>query len=88
MLDFCLWPKKWEIQNFFEIVYHSPTALGAFLNHASQKILLSIEIEPLVVDVQCWWSYLMLFREEDIFDLESCTGVTLNFLKFFVIGCL
>ena len=30
MLDFCLEPKKWEIQNFFEIGPRLDTAPGAF----------------------------------------------------------
>ena len=79
VLDFCLWPKKWEIQNVFEIGPHLHIAPGAFLNRAPKIILISIEIQPLVLDMQCWYSYLMLFREEDIYDLESCIGVTLNF---------
>ena len=32
VLDFCLWPKKWETQNFFEIWPHLPTAPGLFWN--------------------------------------------------------
>ena len=79
VLDFCLWPKKWEIQNVFEIGPYLPTAPGAFLNRAPKIILISIEIEPLVLDIQCWYSYLMLFTEEDIYDLKSCIRVTLNF---------
>ena len=55
---------------------------GIFLNRAPKIILLSIKIEPLVLDMQCWYSYLLLFREKDIYDLESCIGVTLNFLNF------
>ena len=82
VLDVCLWPKKWEIQTFFEIGPNLPTAPGAFLNRAPQNILISIEIEPLVLDTQCWYSCLMLFRVEDIYDLESCIGVTLNFFNF------
>ena len=58
---------------------HSPTAPGAVFNRVLQNILISIEIEPLVLDMQYWYSYLMLVGEEDIYDLESCIGVTLNF---------
>ena len=75
VLDFHLWPKKWEIQNFFEIGPHLHTAPKAFLNRTPKIILMSIEIEPLVLDMQCCYSYLMLFREEDIYDLESCIGL-------------
>ena len=82
MLDFCFWPKKREIQNFCEIRPHLPTAPGAFLNRAPQTILILIGIESLVLDMQCFYSYLMLFREKDIYDLESCIRVTLNFLNF------
>ena len=39
----------------------------------------------LALPMQCWYSYLMLFQEEDIYDLESCIRVTLNFFNFFVI---
>ena len=59
---------------------HSPTAPGAVFNRVPQNILISIKIEPLVLDVQYWYSYLMLVREEDIYDIQSCIGVTLNFL--------
>ena len=82
--DFCLWPKKWEIQNFFEIGPHLHTAPGVFLNRAPQNTLILIELVQLVQDMQCWYSYLMLLREEDIYDLESCIRITLNFF-FFVI---
>ena len=53
-----------------------------FFNCTPQNTLILIEIEPLVLDMQCWYSYLMLFREEDIYDLESCNRVTLNFFNF------
>ena len=42
-------------------------------------------MQLLVLDMQCWYSYLMLFKEKDIYDLESCIGVALNFFNFFVI---
>ena len=77
--------KKMENPKFFEIRPHLHTDPDAFLNRAPQNILISIEIEPLVLDMQCWYSYLMLFREEDIYDLESCTRITLNFFSIFVI---
>ena len=83
MLNFCIWPKKWKIQNFFVIGTHLPSAPGAFLNRAPQNILILIEIEPLVLDMQCWYSYLTLFTEEDIYDLENCIGVTLNFFVIY-----
>ena len=51
VLDFCLWPKKWEIRKFFEIGPHLLTAPAAFLNRAPKNILISIEIEPLVLDM-------------------------------------
>ena len=37
MLDFFLWPKKWEIENFFEIGPYLPTAPGAFFESCPQK---------------------------------------------------
>ena len=67
---------------FFEIGPHLPTVPGGFLNRVSQNILISIEIESLVPDMYCWYSYLVHFREEDINDVESCIRVTLNFLNF------
>ena len=33
VLDFCIWPKQWKIQKFFEIGPHLPTAPKVFLNH-------------------------------------------------------
>ena len=82
VLDFCLRPKKWENQNLFEIRLHLHIVPGAFLNRAPQNTLMLIEIKSLVLDMQCWYSYLMLFGEEDIYDLESCIRITLNFLNF------
>ena len=46
-----------------------------------QNILLLIEIEPLVLDMRCSYSLLMIFREEDTYDLESYKA-TLNFFNF------
>ena len=63
-----------------------PTAPGAFLNGAPQKILISIQIKPEVLDMQCWYLYLMLFTEEDMYDLGSCIGVTLNFCNLLFKG--
>ena len=83
MLDFCLWPKKWEIQIFLKSypIYILPP--GLFLNRAPPNILISIEIELLVLDMQCWYLFIfMLFREKGIYDLESCIRVTSNFLVF------
>ena len=57
---------------------HLPTVPRAFLNQAPQNILTAIEIGPLVLDMQCWYSNLMLFREKDIYYLESCIGGTVN----------
>ena len=54
VLDFCLWPKKWEIQFFFESGLHLPSAPKTFLSRALQNILISTEIEPLVLYKQCW----------------------------------
>ena len=51
VLDFCHWPKKWEIQFFFEIGLHLPTAPGVFLNRAPQNKLILIEIEPSVLNI-------------------------------------
>ena len=51
VLDFSF-GKKMGNPNFFEIIPHLPTAPGAFLNRAPQNILISIEIEPLVLDMQ------------------------------------
>ena len=83
VLDFCLYPKKLEIQYFFAVGPHLPTAPGAFLNCTSQNILILIEIEPLELDMQCWYSYLMLFGEGDIHDLENC----IRLLQIFKIFC-
>ena len=80
VLDFCLWPEKWEMQISFEIGSHLANAPEASLNRATQNILIPIEIEPLVLDMKCWYSYLKLFREEYIYDLESC-------IVFFLIFC-
>ena len=40
-----------ENPKFFEIGPHLRTAPGAFMNHAPQIILISREIEPLVLDM-------------------------------------
>ena len=71
-------------QIFFEIGPHLPTVPGGFLNRVSQNMLISIEIKPLLPNMNCWYSYLVHFREEDINDLESCIWVTLllTFLIF------
>ena len=83
-LGFRLWPKKMR-NPIFEIVPHLHTAPRAFLICIPPNILISIEIDPLMLDMQCWYSYLMLFREKDIHDLESCIRITLSFFNFFVI---
>ena len=65
VLDFCLWPKKWEIQNFFGFptsniyleIQHLPTAPRAFFESLPQNTLISIEIKPLVLDMQCCYSH-------------------------------
>ena len=62
--------------NFFEIGPRLHTAPEVFLNRVPQNILISIEIEPLVLAMQCWYSYIMLSGDEDIYDLESCIRVT------------
>ena len=76
VLAYCLGPKKWEFENFFEIGPHLHAAHGAFLDCAPKNILILIEIEPLVLDIQCCYSYVMLFREEDIYDHEHCIRVS------------
>ena len=50
MLEFCLWPKKGN-PKFFEIGFIYLLPPGLFLNCASQNILISIEIEPLELDM-------------------------------------
>ena len=74
--------KKIGNPEFFVIGPHLPTAPGAFLNRTPQKILISKEIEPLVLDMQRWYSYLTLSKNKDIYDLESCIRITLNFFNF------
>ena len=64
--------KKMGNPNFFEIVPHLHTAPRAFFESRSPNILISIEIELLVLDMQCWYIYY----------LESYIRVTLNFLVF------
>ena len=82
VLDFLPLAKKMGNPILFEIGLYLHTALGLFLNQAPQNMLILIEIEPLALDMQCWYSYLMLFREEDIYNLESCIRVTSNFFNF------
>ena len=47
MLDFCLGPKKWEIQFFFEIGSRLDTAPGALLNRAPLKLRVLIKLVSL-----------------------------------------
>ena len=69
VLGFCLEPKKWEIQNFFEIRPRLDTAPGAFLNCAPSNLRILIKLVLLVLDAQCLYSFLLFFREEDNGDL-------------------
>ena len=65
MLGFCLEPKKLEIQNFFEIGPRLDTAPWAFLYRAPSNLRILIKLVLLVLDMQCWYSFLLFFREED-----------------------
>ena len=65
MLDFCLEPKKWDIQNFFEIGPRLDTAPGSFLNHAPSNLRILIKLVLLVLDMQRWYSFVLFFGEED-----------------------
>ena len=69
MLDFCLEPKKWEIQNCFEIGPPLDTAPGAFLNRTPSSLRILIKLVLLVQDMLCWYSFFLFFREEDNGDL-------------------
>ena len=65
VLDFCIEPKKWEIQFFFEIGPRLDTAPRAFLNRAPSNLRILIKLVLFVLDTQCRYSFLLFFRKED-----------------------
>ena len=55
--------------NFFEIGPRLDPAPGAFLNRAPSNLRILIKLVLLALDTQCWYSFLLFFREEDNGDL-------------------
>ena len=53
------------IQNFFEIGPRLDAAPGAFSNRAPSNLRILIKLVLLVLDTQCWYSFLLFFRQED-----------------------
>ena len=78
VLDFCLWPKKWEIQSFFEIVPHLHSAPRAFLIFTPKYINIDRN-RPINARYAMLVFIFNVFREKDIYDLESCIRITFNF---------
>ena len=51
--------------NFFEIGPRLDTAPGAFLNCAPSNLRILIKLVLLELDMQCWYSFVLFFGEED-----------------------
>ena len=50
-------PKIFWISNIYLEIQHLPTAPRAFFESLPQNTAISIEIEPLVLDMQCCYSH-------------------------------
>ena len=68
---------------FFEIGPRLDTAPVAFSNRAPSNLRILIKLVFLVLDTKCWYSFLLLFREENNGDLLFSIRVTFNFLNFY-----
>ena len=61
---------------FFEIVPRLDTAPRAFLNRAPSNLRILIKLVLLMLDMLCWYSFLLFFGEEDNDDLQFSIKVT------------
>ena len=82
MLDFCLEPKKWEIQFFFLIGLRSDTAPGAVFESRPLKSWNTHKIGITSARYAMLVPFLLFFRKEDNGDLEYSIWVTFKFLNF------
>jgi len=69
VINFCLRSKYWEIQNFFEIGPHLDPAPTAFLFQFPPNMLSSIDLVIIEIDMSCWYSFSLFFREKDRYTL-------------------
>ena len=73
---------------FFLIGSHLPTASWAFIELHPQKYTNNNKKRTISAGYTMLVLIFNAFREEDIYDIESCIRATLNFFNFLIISYL